>query len=79
MIQLLQLCAAGLILEVRQWHTLDFCISQKEGESISNFIRQLKRTFQLAYRWDGMLPKTRDALLYSQLQEGLPYGGPGCF
>ena len=46
-------------------------ISQKEGESVSNFIRRLERTFQLAYGRDGMLPETRDALLYSQLQEGL--------
>jgi len=46
-------------------------ISQKEGESVSNFIWQLERTFQLDYGWDGMLPETRDALLYSQLQEGL--------
>jgi len=44
-------------------------ISQKE--SVSNFIWRLERTFQLAYGRDGMLPKTRDTLLYSQLQEGL--------
>lgn len=46
-------------------------ISQRENESTSSFIRRLERTFQLAYGRDGMLSETRDALLYSQLQEGL--------
>ena len=45
--------------------------SQRKGENVSNFIRRLERTFQVAYGRDGMLPQTRDALLYSQLQEGL--------
>ena len=47
--------------------------SQSEGESVSNFIRRLERTFQLAYGRDGMLPETRDALLYGQLQDGLQH------
>ena len=46
-------------------------ISQRENESTSSFIRRLERTFQLAYGRDGMLSETRDALLCSQLQEGL--------
>ena len=46
-------------------------ITQQESKSVSSFVRQLERTFQLAYGWDGMLSETRDALLYSQLQEGL--------
>ena len=46
-------------------------ITQGEGEGVSSFIRRLEWTFQLAYGRDGMLPETRDALLYSQLQEGL--------
>ena len=46
-------------------------ISQRESESVNSFIRRLERTFQLAYGRDGMLSETRDALLYSQLQEGL--------
>ena len=46
-------------------------LMQRESESVSNFVRRLERTFQLAYGCDGMLPETRDALLYSQLQEGL--------
>ena len=31
-------------------------LTQKESESVSNFIRQLELTFQLAYGCDGMLP-----------------------
>ena len=46
-------------------------LMQRESESVSNFVRRLEQTFQLAYDHDGMLPETRDALLYSQLQEGL--------
>ena len=45
--------------------------SQRKDESISDFILRLERVFQVAYGRDGMLPQTRDALLYSQLQEGL--------
>ena len=33
------------------WH-----LTQKESESVSNFIHQLELTFQLAYGSDGMLP-----------------------
>ena len=48
-------------------------LTQREGETVGvgDFIRCLERTFQLAYDQDGMLPETRDALLYGQLQEGL--------
>ena len=48
-------------------------LTQREGETVGvgDFIRRLERTFQLAYGRDGMLPETRDALLYGQLQEGL--------
>ena len=46
-------------------------LAQREGETVGDFIRRLERTFQLAYGRDGMLPETRDALLYGQLQEGL--------
>ena len=47
--------------------------SQSESESVSEFIRRLKRTFRLAYGRDGMLNETRDALLHGQLQEGLQH------
>ena len=47
--------------------------SQSEGESVSDFIRRLERTFRLAYGHDKMLAETCDALLHSQLQEGLRY------
>ena len=45
--------------------------SQGKGESVSDFVRRLERIFRVAYGRDGMLSQTRDALLYSQLQEGL--------
>ena len=47
--------------------------SQSQGESVSDFIRRLERTFRLAYGRDGMLAETRDALLHGQLQEGLQH------
>ena len=36
-------------------------------------MRRLEHTFQIAYGRDGTLPETWDALLYSQLQEGLSH------
>jgi hypothetical protein len=45
--------------------------SQKDNEGVSDFIRRLERVFRVAYGRDGLLSETRDALLYSQLQEGL--------
>lgn len=47
----------------------DFChCSQANGESVSDFIRWLERTFQLAYGHDRMMPETRDALLHGAMQ-----------
>ena len=46
-------------------------VSQKEHESVSDFICHLKKTFQLAYGHDSMTLETRHTLLHSQLQEGL--------
>ena len=46
---------------------------QAAGESVSNFITRLERTFQLAYGRDGMSCTTRETFLHSQLQEGLLY------
>lgn len=45
--------------------------TQSQGESVSDFIRRLERTFRLAYGRDGMLVETKDALLHGQFQEGL--------
>ena len=43
----------------------DFChASQREGESVANFIRGLERMFKLA---DRMSDETRETLLHSQL------------
>ncbi len=47
--------------------------SQREVESVGDFVRRLEKTFRVAYGNDSMLPDTRDALLFSQLQEGLRY------
>ena len=42
----------------------DFChCSQSEGESVSDFIRRLERTFRLAYGRDGTLAETRDTMV----------------
>ena len=46
-------------------------ITQKENESVSDFIMRLERTFQLAFGHDNMLLETRDVLLYGKLQDGL--------
>ena len=42
--------------------------AQRDGESVTDFIRRLEWTFRIAY---GMSSETRDMLLYGQLQEGL--------
>ena len=46
-------------------------IAQKDDEQVATFIRRLERTFKIAYGHDTMSTETRDALLHSQLQEGL--------
>ena len=51
---------------------LDFRhIIQKETESVSDFIRRLERTFQIAFGHDPMSAETKDVLLYGKLQDGL--------
>ena len=47
--------------------------SQREGESVSDFIRRLEQFFKLAYGRDGLSEETRGTLLHGQLQEGLRY------
>ena len=49
-------------------HTL-----QRSSESVSDFIRRLEKTFQIAYGQDNLSTATREALLYGQLYEGLSY------
>ena len=51
---------------------LDFrYIIQKETENVSDFIRRLERTFQIACGHDPMSAETKDVLLYGKLQDGL--------
>ena len=46
---------------------------QKNGETVSDFICRLEKTYQIAYGKDDLNAATRDALLYGQLYEGLCY------
>ena len=46
---------------------------QRSGEPVTDFIRRLEKTYQIAYGKDNMNVETRDALLYGQLYEGLRY------
>ncbi len=46
---------------------------QKDTETVADFIRRLERTFRIAYGGDAMSLETREAILHSQLQEGLRY------
>ena len=46
-------------------------ITQKESESVSDFIRRLENTFQLAFGHDPMSAETRDVLLYGKLQDSM--------
>ena len=48
-------------------------MSQRKGESVQDFIRRLEQMFKLAYGRDLISDDTREALLHSQLQEGLSY------
>lgn len=47
--------------------------SQRESESVGEFIRRLERIFQISYGGDIMSSETRDTLLLSQLKEGLKF------
>ena len=46
---------------------------QGSDEKVTDFVRRLERTFQVAYGRDGLPATTRDALLHGQLHEGLRY------
>ena len=45
--------------------------SQKDEETVADFIRRLERHFKVACGRDGLGSETRNTLLHSQLQEGL--------
>ena len=47
--------------------------SQHDGELVANYIRRLEQIFRVAYGRETMSDETRNALLHSQLQEGLSY------
>ena len=44
---------------------------QHEKESVSDYVKRLERSFQIAYGRDRLTPETRDTFLCSQLQAGL--------
>lgn len=46
---------------------------QRQGESVAEFIRRIEKAYQVAYGKDSLSPDVRDALLYSQLYDGLQY------
>jgi hypothetical protein len=48
-------------------------VSQGQDESIADCIRRLEKMFRMAYGRDKISVETRDALLFSQMQEGLKY------
>ena len=45
--------------------------TQRQKESVSNFIHSLEKMFRRAYGREVLTTETQDALLYGQLQEGL--------
>ena len=47
--------------------------TQESSESVVNYMCRLERLFQIAYGRDNLSAETCNALLYSQLQEGLKY------
>ena len=47
--------------------------AQRENEAVADYISRLEQLFRRAYGKEGMSDETRDALLHSQLQEGLRY------
>ena len=47
--------------------------AQKVGESVSEYIRRLEKTFRVAYGREAISQETRNTLLHGQLHEGLLY------
>ena len=63
-----------LNLEGKAVATQDFChMSQRAGETLSEFISFLERSFREAYGHESMSTNTRSTLLYGQLHERLHY------
>ena len=62
-----RLDTGGKILAAQDFRHL----SQGDKETVAELVLRLERTFRIAYGRDNMSSETRDALLYSQLQEGL--------
>ena len=48
-------------------------MSQQAGETVSEFISRLEKTFRKAYGHENITADTRNTLLYGQLHEGLRY------
>ena len=48
-------------------------LMEKDNEKVTDSINRLEWTFRLAYGHNNLLPETRDALLFAQMQEGLRY------
>ena len=46
-------------------------ISQREKETVAEFIKCLRHSFQLACGQDGIQPEMRNTLLHGQFEEGL--------
>lgn len=68
MTQMSRLFAASLTWGARPqdfWHT-----SQREGERVSDFVRQLELTFPLAYGQDGIQAETRCVLMEGPVVSG---------
>ena len=47
--------------------------TQRDTESVEDFVRRLECLFQVAYGRDGMNSGAREALLYGQLHDGLKF------
>ena len=48
-------------------------LQQEDAEPVPDLMRRLEHTFRATYARDSMSTETRDALLYTQLQEALQY------
>ena len=47
--------------------------SQRDDETVADFVRRLERSFKVAYGRDGLSLETQHALLHGQLHEGLKF------
>ena len=51
----------------------DFCHACQQNKTVTDYIRQLDRCYQLAYGKDKLTSETKEAILFGQLQTGLSY------